>query len=96
MRLFDDFCVANGDASVLELWLPEMAAVSRRRHVVAGDPTSLLQFAGSWVGALTGIAESIRNAYLAAMFSVPEGGPVHVQLVSTIYQSIHLEDESFC
>ncbi|OQU77146.1 hypothetical protein SORBI_3010G271901 [Sorghum bicolor] len=79
MRLFDDFCVANGDASsVLELWLPEMAAVSRRRHVVAGDPTSLLQFAGSWVGALTGIAESIRNAYLAAMFSVPEGGPVHM------------------
>ncbi|KAG0516290.1 hypothetical protein BDA96_10G349400 [Sorghum bicolor] len=81
MRLFDDFCVANGDASsVLELWLPEMAAVSRRRHVVAGDPTSLLQFAGSWVGALTGIAESIRNAYLAAMFSVPEGGPVHVHI----------------
>jgi len=39
MRLFDDFCVANGDASVPELWLPEMAAVSRR-HVVAGDPTT--------------------------------------------------------
>jgi hypothetical protein len=78
-RLFDEFCVANGDASVLELWLPEMAAVSRR-HVTAGDATTLLQFAGSWIRALTDIAESIRNAYLAAMFSVPEGGPAHVQL----------------
>ncbi|CAD6338266.1 unnamed protein product [Miscanthus lutarioriparius] len=56
-----------------------MTAVSRR-HVAAGDATSLLQFAGSCIRALTDIAESIRNAYLAAMFSVPDGGPAHVQL----------------
>ncbi|CAL5049749.1 unnamed protein product [Urochloa decumbens] len=72
--LFDDFCVADGDATVLERWLPDMGAVD------ASAP-NFLQFAGSWTRALTEIAEAIRNAYLTAMVSVPQQHqPVHVQL----------------
>ncbi|CAN6173666.1 unnamed protein product [Urochloa humidicola] len=72
--LFDDFCVADGDAIVLERWLPDMGAVDV-------SAPNFLQFAGSWTRALTEIAEAIRNAYLTAMVSVPQQHqPVHVHL----------------
>ncbi|CAN6200460.1 unnamed protein product [Urochloa humidicola] len=72
--LFDDFRVADGDATVLERWLPDMGAVDV-------SAPNFLQFAGSWTRALTEIAEAIRHVYLTAMVSVPQQHqPVHVQL----------------
>ncbi|CAN6162648.1 unnamed protein product [Urochloa humidicola] len=71
--LFDDFCAADGDATVLERWLPEMG-------VVDVSAANFLRFAGSWIRALTEIAPSIRNACLTAKLSVPQQQPLRAQL----------------
>jgi hypothetical protein len=73
--LLQEFCVAKGDVCILESWLSEIMGV-RRRFAAAADAsaTSLMQFAGTWIRALTGITDSVRNTFLTGMLitDVPE------------------------
>ncbi|CAL4966309.1 unnamed protein product [Urochloa decumbens] len=79
--LLQEFSVANGDVSVLESWLSEIMGV--RRQIGAADDasaTSLLYFAGSWIRALTGITESVRNIFVTDMLGniLEEERPSHI------------------
>ncbi|TKW23527.1 hypothetical protein SEVIR_4G297700v4 [Setaria viridis] len=71
--LLQEFCVAKGDVSILGSWLSEIMGVSRQIVAADASATSLMQFAGSWIRALTGITDSIRNSFVTDMLStVPE------------------------
>ncbi|CAL5040574.1 unnamed protein product [Urochloa decumbens] len=79
--LLQEFSVANGDVSVLESWLSEIMGV--RRQIGAVDDasaTSLLYLAGSWIRALTGITESVRNMFVTDMLGniLEEERPSHI------------------
>uniref|UniRef100_K3XWP9 Exocyst subunit Exo70 family protein n=1 Tax=Setaria italica TaxID=4555 RepID=K3XWP9_SETIT len=61
--LLQEFCVAKGDVSILGSWLSEIMSVSRQIVAADASATSLMQFAGSWIRALTGITDSILAPY---------------------------------
>ncbi|CAN6181596.1 unnamed protein product [Urochloa humidicola] len=78
--LLQEFSIAKGNVSILESWLSEIMGVSRQITADDASATSLVHVAGSWIRALTGITESVRNMFVTDMLGniLEEERPSHI------------------